>query len=191
MKTKWGRKMMWQVVVVVAVGILWAWGMVWSDDALAATDACKLLSAAELEAVFGGKVTYNKRLSAAEMGAMFGGNVTDAPKIGENNKEVCQMAAGTSFVMVRRVAEKDVDTSTGSKGVEVARKMGLKIKEEKYGNTTCWTVIGNSQTPAYTMGCIVHKGGFMVGIDVTAPSEAQLVPSAKVRLLVEKAASRL
>jgi hypothetical protein len=191
MKTKWGRKMMWQVVVVVAVGILWPWGMVWSDDALAATDACKLLSAAELEAVFGGKVIYNQRLSAAEMGAILGGNVTDAPRIGENNKEVCQMSVGTSFVMVRRVAEKDVDTTTGSKGIEVAKKMGLKVKEEKYGNATCWTVVGNSQTAAYTTGCIVYKGGFLVGVDVVAPSEAQLVPSAKVGALVEKAASRL
>jgi hypothetical protein len=169
MKTKWRKKMMWQVVVLVS--ILWGGGMVRPDAVWAVTDACKLLSAAEVEAVFGGKVIYNK--------------------VGETNKEICQMAAGTSFVMVRRVAEKDVDTSTGSKGIEVARKMGLKMKEEKYGNTTCWTGAGNSQTPAYTTGCIVHKGGFLVGVDVMAPSEAQLVPSAKVRLLVEKAASRL
>jgi len=169
MKTKWGKKMIWQVVIVVS--ILWVWGMVRPDDASAVTDACNLLSAAEIEAVFGEKVIYNK--------------------VGETNKEVCQMAAGRSFVMVRRFAKKDADTKHANEGIEKAKKMGLKMKEEKYGNTTCWTAIGNSKTPAYTTGCIVDKGGFMVGVDVMAPSEAQLVPSAKVRLLVEKAASRL
>jgi len=176
MKTKWGKKMMWQVVVVVMVSILWVWGMVWSDDAVAAMDACKLLSAGEVESVVGGKVMRN----------------------GVETKEMCQMGSGTYFIMITRFAKKDADTKHVNesnekvkKGIEKMKKMGVKMTEEKYGTTTCSTAIGNSRTPAYTTGCTVDKGGFQVSMSVMAASEAQMVPSAKVRLLVEKAASRL
>lgn len=168
MKTISGRKVLWQVVVVVVACILWTWGMVRPDDASAVTDACKLLSAGEIEAVVGGKV--NRGLETPEM---------------------CQMMAGTSFVTVRRFAKKDADTKHASEGIEMAKKMGLKMTEEKHGNTTCSTIIGNSRTPAYITGCTLDKGGVMVWVEVTVPSEAQMVPLAKIRPLVEKAASRL
>jgi len=173
MKTEWGKKMIWQVVVVVAAGIL-TLGMVRPDDASAVTDACKLLSVGEIEAVVGGKV--NRGLETPEM---------------------CQMGSGTYFIMITRLAKKDVTKHVNEsnekikKEIEKMKKMGVKMTEEKYGTTTCSTAIGNSRTPVYTTGCTVDKGGFQVDMSVIAVSEAQMVPSAKVRLLVEKAAARL
>mgnify|MGYP001585187539 CR=1 FL=1 len=172
-----GRKALRQVVLVVTIGILWTWGMVRPDDALAVTDACKLLTAGEIEAVVGGKVVRT------------GVETTEALK--DKTKEVCTMGSGTSFVMVRRFAKKDADTKSASEGIKEAKKMGLKMTEEKHGNTTCSTIIGNSRTPAYITGCLVDKGGFIVGVEVQATSEAQMVPVSKLRPLAEKAASRL
>ncbi len=94
--------------------------------------------------------------------------------------------------MMVRFAKKTTDSGKAEKaGIEEAKKMGLKMTVEKHGNTTCSTVIGNSRTPAYISSCIVDKGGVIVGVEVTSPSEAKMVPTAKLRLLVEKAASRL
>ncbi|MBI5026695.1 MAG: hypothetical protein HZC12_08250 [Nitrospirae bacterium] len=170
MKAISGKKVLWQVVVVVAASILWTWGMVRPDDASAVTDACKLLSAGEIEAVVGGKVGRSGALETTEM---------------------CQMMAGTYFVTVRRFAKKDADTKHASEGIEKAKKMGIKMTEEKHGNTTCSTAIGNSRTPAYITGCTVDKGGVIVGVEVMSPSEAQMVPVSKLRPLAEKAAGRL
>lgn len=177
MKTISGRKVLWQVVVVLAASIIWICGMVAPGDASAVTDACKLLTAGEIEAVVGGKVVHS--------------GATTTPALKEKAKDVCQMSAGTSSVMVRRFAKKDADTKSASEGMEQAKKMGLKMTEEKHGNTTCSTITGNSRAPVYSTGCKVEKGGFFVFVEVMATSEAKMIPVSKLRPLAEKAASRL
>lgn len=180
MKTISGRKVLWQVVVVVVACILWTWGMVRPDDASAVTDACKLLSAGEIEAVVGGKVSIPPR-----------GQLAD-PKPGMSS--MCYpIKAGIYTVMVR-FGKKTADSGKKEEaGIEMAKKMGIKITVEKHGNTTCSTVIPSDprSIPGFNTTCAVDKGGFIVGVEVMAPSEAKMVPSAKVRPLAEKAAGRL
>lgn len=177
--------MMWQVVVVVAVSILWGWGMVWSDDALAATDACKLLSAGEIESVVGEKVTATPSHGMA--------GVRNAPGM----SSTCYPIKAGIYTVRVRFGKKAADPGKKEKaGIEILKKMGIKVTVEKHGNTTCSTMIpSNPRMSGSMMGfnttCVVDKGGFIVGVEVEAPSEAKMVPVSKVSPLAEKAAGRL
>jgi len=185
MKLKWGRKMMRQIVVVVAAGIVWGWGMVWSDDALAATDACKLLSSGEIESVVGEKVT------AAPSHGMAG------VRKGPGTSSTCYPIKAGIYTVRVRFGKKTGDSGKKEKaGIEILKKMGIKVTAEKHGNTTCSTMIPSNPGVSGSMvgfntTCVVEKDGLIVGVEVEAPSEAKMVPVSKVGPLAEKAAGRL
>lgn len=176
MRTMVRRKTLWQVVVVAVAGILWTWGMVGPDYASAVADACKLLTAGEIEAV------VREKLNMAPL------DLSADPKTGKPS--ICQLKGGSYSVLVR-FAKRTADSGNKEKkGIEEAKKMGIKVTVDKQGNTTCSTAIGSSQM-IYNTTCTVIKGGDVVGVEVNAPSEAKMVPVSKVRPLAEKAASRL
>ncbi|MCL5884199.1 MAG: hypothetical protein M1377_02425 [Deltaproteobacteria bacterium] len=174
-----------QVAVVVAVNILWGWGMVWSDEAVADTDACTLLSAGEIESVVGEKVTTTPSHGVAGVRKAPGMSSTCYP-----------IKAGIYSVRVR-FGKKAADSGKKEKaGIEMFKKMGIKVTVEKHGNTTCSTVIPSDPRMSGSMlgfntTCVVEKGGLIVGVEIEAPSEAKMVPVSKVSPLAEKAASRL
>lgn len=178
MKTISGRKILWQVVVVVAVSILWTWGMVGPDEALAATDACKLLSAGEIEAVIGEKV-----------------NIPPGGPGGSTS--MCLIMGGIYKVMVNfEQVPADSGTAVGDEKavIEMNKKVGIKVTFDK---NKCSTSIPSAppKDPRSIMGymtsCPMVKGKVYVSVSVIAPSEAKMVPPAKVRSLAEKAAARL
>ncbi len=176
------RSVLRQVVVIVAVSILWTWGMVGPDDTFADTDACKLLSAGEIEAVVGEKVTFVAAKVIPELCNIQIGNGPDNLKV-------------HFFKKTPKTAEAEKYTKQGE---EMAKKRGIKGTVEKHGNTTCTT----SAPPAppqkildlfdfYNTTCQVDKGGSIVVLMVYRISEKKMVPISKLRPLAEKAASRL
>lgn len=177
MKANSGRKVMWKVVVVALISILWTGGLIGPDKASAYSDACKLLllSTGEIEAALGGK-----------MGKLEGSKLSQ-------DASLCSGKAGSLTVLIRTAQKVSGSGEKEKAGIEMASKMGAKVKVETHGNTTCSTSIppANLAQYGYNTTCSVIKGGNPVAVEITAPSESQMVPSAKVRSLVEKAASRL
>ncbi len=191
MKTISGRKVLWKVVVVVAVSILWTWGMVRPDDASAGTDPCKLLTAGEIEAVVGEKVSIPPR-----------GQLAD-PKSGMPSP--CDITIGNgpdhvavSFAQKTAGSDKDKGDKVMKESLEGARKQGFKVTEEKRGNSSCYTMIPpashrptDPRSMGYLTSCSAIGGKGAAFVNVFVHSEGKIVPISKLMPLAEKAASRL
>lgn len=173
-----GARSAWLVAVLVG----WALGIGEPAAVVEAADAnkaCGLLTASELEAVFGGKVTMN------------GGIPVPGGKT-----ELCMGQAPTASVMLRLVTGLDPGRDrSGSKekaGIELFKKMGAKVDVKIFGPITCSTI----EPPAEQMEkginttCTVSKDTAIAGIEVTAKKQKDIVSIDQLRPLAEKMAAR-
>lgn len=175
------RNVIRQSVVSAAASILWAWGMVGPEDAFAGQEACRLLSAGEIEAVVGEKVTFHPA-SAHERCNIQIGN-------GPDNLMV--------HLVKKAKPSKEAEEYT-KQGEEEIKKRGIKTTIEKQGNTTCTTSapphppqkIG-SPFDLYSTSCVFKKGELLLILMIYRTSEKKMVPVSRLRPLAEKAASRL
>jgi hypothetical protein len=134
-----------------------------------------LLTAAELEAALGGKAG---KLSSGRLGAA----------------QTCGGTVGKTKVMIR-VAERSASDSGEAerKGIETARQMGARVQVQKDGELTCSRLIPPASTPqiGYNTTCTILRDGVVVGVEVTATSEADMATTEAVKGLVQKARSRM
>ncbi len=137
--------------------------------------ACRLLQPTELESALGGKAAG---LAPASLGPA----------------DACTGHVGTRTVLIR-VAERrgDPGGAMERQGIEVARKQGIQVDVKREGDLTCSTMV--PPAPLARMGfnttCSIFRGGRVVAVEVTAPSQKEMAPMDVVRTLVEKAVARL
>jgi hypothetical protein len=132
--------------------------------------ACGLLTSAEVEAALGAKV------SNFTVGA--GG--------------FCYASAPTVTVMVR-VAKKSAASGREAKGIEMAKQMGARVDVQKFGATTCSTLVPPAnlvQAMGFNTTCSIDKGDSVAAVEVTAKSQANMVSIEKLRPLAEKMTAR-
>jgi hypothetical protein len=139
------------------------------------TKVCSLLTAAEMEAALGGK---SGALSESELGAA----------------KICTANVGKSKVMIR-VAQRKTSPSGDieRKGLEEARKAGATVEVKREGELTCSTFIpppSMAQAGCNTT-CTILREGVVVGVEVTATSQADMAKMEAVKGLVQKARSRM
>lgn len=177
--------------IVVAIGLLWTWGAVRPDDASAVMDACKLLTAGEIEAVVGGKVSIPPRGQSAD------------PKSGMPPS--CNIKIGTgpdsvavSFAQNTAGSDKDKGDKALKESLEASRKQGFKVTEEKRGNSVCYTMIPpashrptDPRSMGYLTSCYAGGGKGAAFVNVFMHSEGKMIPISKLMPLTEKAAGRL
>lgn len=172
--------------IVVAIGLLWTWGAVRPDDASAVMDACKLLTAGEIEAVVGGKVSIPPRGQSAD------------PRSGMPPS--CNIKIGTgpdhvavSFAQKTADSDKDKGDKVLKESLEASRKQGFKVTEEKRGKSVCYTMIppASHRAMGYLTSCYAIGGKGAAFVNVFMHSEGKMIPISKLMPLTEKAAGRL
>ena len=143
-----------------------------------ANRACGLLTAAELEAALGGKVS----------GLKDGG----APGPMGSDAQFCFAETPTARILLRLAKKSGREPAGGAETIEELKKMGIQIAVKTFGPITCSTVIppkGQEQT-GFNTTCSVDKGTQLAAVEVTAKSQKDMVPIEKLRPLAEKMATR-
>jgi hypothetical protein len=137
--------------------------------------ACKLLTAAELEPVIGGKLS-----------AFNGGSYGTA--------DVCTAKSASATVMLRWAKKKEGSASgnAAAAGLEIARKMGATVDVKTFGAITCSTVIPPKDKEVYGFNttCSVSKATEVAAVEVTAKTQKDMVAIDKLHPLAEKIAGR-
>jgi hypothetical protein len=146
-------------------------------------DACKLLQPAELESALGGKVGKL---------ANVGSDLASAGFNTQNSPNVCSGQVGSLKVMIR-TAKREGDGTKERKGLEIARSQGWQIEVKSEGELTCSSAMPPPSQVQYGFNttCSILRAGRVVAVEVTAPSQKEMVSMDAVRKLVQKAASRL
>jgi len=140
-----------------------------------AAEACKLLTAAELEPVAGKLSPFKSNLA-----------IPDA--------QMCT-AKGPKGTVMLRWARRKKDQKAGSaetQSVEVAREMGAKVEVKKFGPITCSTFIPpqSMKQAAPNTTCSVTKGDEVAAVEITARNPKDMVSIDRLRPLAEKLAAR-
>jgi hypothetical protein len=139
--------------------------------------ACKLLTAAELEPVVGGKLSAFKTLS-------FDG--------------VDECYASTGNVSVRLRWEKKQERASegpsarAAKQLQTLKEMGAAVDTKNFGSITCSTIVPSKskQKDGLNTTCLVPKGDELAGVAIIVWTEKDLVPIDKLHPLAEKMAER-
>jgi len=140
---------------------------------------CELLTASELESLFGAKVVLKSD------GRVPGGKTV-----------VCTGQAPTAAVMVRLVTGldqgRDRSGSKEMKGIEVAKQMGAQVDVKTFGPITCSTIIPSESLAAHGFNttCTVSKETAVAGIEVQTKSQKDMISIDRLRPLAEKMAGR-
>ena len=141
--------------------------------------ACELVTASEIESVFGANVTLKGR------DAMPGGKT-----------QVCMGQAASGRLMLRLVTGLDPGRDRpGSKeqaGMEMLKQMGGRVEVKTFGPIVCSTVEppSDKQQMGYNTTCTVNKDTAMAGIEFTANKKQDMLPIDRVHGLAEKMAGR-
>ncbi len=136
-------------------------------------EGCKLLQPADLESALGGKA--GKFVNSGD-GAM------------------CYGQVGSLKVMIRTGERKgDFAGEKEKKGIELARSRGVRMEVKTEGDLTCSTAIPPASLAkiGFNTTCSILRGGRVVAVEVTAPSEKEMASMDVVRKLVKKAFERL
>lgn len=139
-----------------------------------AAEACKLLTAAELEPVAGKLSPFKSNLA-----------IPDA--------QMCTAQGPKGTVMLRWAKKKPGSASdSAAKGVEIAREMGAKVVVTTFGPVTCSTFIPaeSMKQAAPNTTCSVTKGDEVAAVEITAKNPKDMVSIDKLRPLAEKLATR-
>jgi hypothetical protein len=132
--------------------------------------ACGLLTPAEVEAALGAKVsTFSERANG-----------------------FCYASAPTVTVMLR-VARKGGASGREAKGIEMAKQMGAQVDVQKFGATTCSTLVPPAslvQAMGFNTTCSIDKGDSVAAVEVTAKTQKDMVSIERLRPLAEKMTAR-
>lgn len=154
-------------------GILLLIAALTMPSAALATDnrACKLLTAAELEPVVGGKL-FPFQGSAYRTGDM------------------CTASSATVTVMLRLAKKEQADG--GAKSVDMLRRMGAKVKFKTFGLITCSTVIPpkHMQQYGFKTACSVSKTAEVAAVEVRTKNQKDMVSIDKLHPLADKMTGR-
>jgi hypothetical protein len=139
--------------------------------------ACKLLTAAELEPVVGGKLAAFKAF-------------------GWEGVDQCYASTGNATVVLRWDKQKN-PTSEGpsarvAKHLAMLKEAGATVDVKTFGAVTCFTLIPSKSMPTYGLDtfCMVSKGDEVASVLITVWTEKDLVPIDKLHPLAEKMAGR-
>lgn len=137
-----------------------------------ANKACGLLTAAELAAVLGGKVS--------------GWKGDTLPGV-----ELCTGETPTARIMLR-LFKKTQDDHTEAEGIKIAKQMGAQFDAKTFGPSSCWTMVPpkNLEQYGFTFGCTVDKRPWFAVLEVTAKSRKDMVSIDKLHPLAQKMSGR-
>ena len=142
-------------------------------SAVRATDnqACKLLTAAELESVVGGKL-FAFQGSAYRTGDM------------------CT-ASSTNVTVMLRIAGKE-QANAAAKSVDMLRRMGARVDVKTFGLITCSTVTPpkDMQHYGFKTACSVSKAAEVATVEVRARNQKNMVSIKELHPLADKMAGR-
>lgn len=142
------------------------------SDALATDNrACKLLTAAELEPVVGGK------LSAFQGSAYRTG-------------DMCAASSTTVTVMLRLGKKEQADA--GAKSMDMLRKMGAKVNVKTFGLITCSAITPpkDMQQYGFKTACSVSKAAEVAAVEVRARNQKDMVSISELHPLADKMTGR-
>lgn len=145
------------------------------QKSVAQNKACSLATPAEIQAVTGAAV------SAMKPQTLPGGNA-----------DICTGQAGSYRIMLRLATRTDSSGDKEAKGIAMAKQMGAQVDVKKFANTTCstFTPPASMAQAGYNTTCSVYKNGQVGAIEITAKSQAEMVPIDKLYPLADKIASR-
>ena len=138
-----------------------------------ATDnrACKLLTAAELDPVVGGKLR-------AFQGSSY------------RTGDMCAASSTIAAVMLRLGKKEPADAA--AKSMEMLRRMGARIKIKTFGPITCSTITPSKdmQQYGYKTTCSVSKVAEVAAVEVRAKNQKDMVSIDALHPLADKMLSR-
>jgi hypothetical protein len=154
-------------------GILLLIAALGMPSAALATDnrACKLLTAAELESVVGGKLS-------AFQGSTYG------------TGDMCTASSTTVTVMLRLAEKEQADAA--AKSVDMLRKMGARVDFKTFGLITCSTVTPSRhmQNYGFKTACSVSKAAEIAAVEVRVKNQKDMVSIKELHLLADIMAVR-
>jgi hypothetical protein len=155
-----------------------------------ANSACSLVSAAELEAVLGAKVS-----------GLSGGNVPGEMNVVSANVQMCTGHTPAATILLRTPRSGGSGGTKSGKnsanaaeaGLKMAKEMGAQVELKTFGPITCSTIIPVKEMEAYGFNttCSVVKGSQVGAIEITVKNRKDMVPIDKLRPVAEKIASRM
>lgn len=133
--------------------------------------ACKLLTAAELEPVVGGKLVA------------FQGSAYRAG-------DMCATSSTTVTVMLRLGKKEQADAA--AKSMEMLRRMGAKVNVKTFGHITCSTVTPPQHMEQYGFKttCSVSKAAEVAAVEVRAKNQKDMVSMNELHPLADKMTRR-
>ena len=149
----------------------------WDGEAGAANKACELVTAGELEALLGAKVTVDG-----------GGGMPTA-----GGAEICSARSAPASVMLR-LFKRTVDPSGAKEnaGIEMAKKMGAQVDVKTFGPITCSSIVPPDTLAGYGFNttCSVTKAPMFAVIEVNAKAKKDMVAIERLHAIAEKMAGR-
>jgi hypothetical protein len=108
--------------------------------------------------------------------------------------DVCYGQIGSLKVLIRTAKrEGDFGGTKERKALEMARSQGWQVEVKSEGELTCSSVMPPASQVQYGFNttCSILRAGRVVAVEVTAPSQKEMVSMDVVRKLVQKAANGL
>jgi len=137
-------------------------------------NACKLLTATELEPVVGGKLSAFKGESYS-------------------SADVCTATSDNAKVLLRWFrGKKDSSPDAAAKGLEIAKKMGATVDVKTFGPIVCSTIIPpkGQEFSGFSTTCSVSKAANVAAVAITVKARRDMVSIDKLHPLAEKMAGR-
>lgn len=133
--------------------------------------ACKLLTAAELESVIGGKLLPFQ-------GSAYG------------TGDMCTASSTTVTVMLRLAKKEQADA--GVKSLDMLRRMGAKVNIKTFGMITCSAVTPpkHMQQYGFKTACSVSNTAEVAAVEVRAKKHKDMVSIDELHPLADKMAGR-
>lgn len=173
----------------------WVWSVLWLGLATAVeaqpahtTDACGLLTPAEVEAATGLKVEALSTPGAAPGGLFCMGQAPTATVTLRIGNKPAASKGGASK------GGASASNADGTQALEVVRRMGAVVERKSFGRITCTTLMPPPNMAAqlsYSTTCGVTKGTLVAAIEVAAKAQKDMIPIEKLRPLAKKMGTRL
>jgi hypothetical protein len=106
---------------------------------------------------------------------------------------MCVGQVGRFKVLIRVARRQDNTGETERQGIETLRKMGVRVEVKTDGDLTCSTMVPPASLAhlGFNTTCSILRAGRVIAVEVTAPSEKEMVSIDVVRNLVQKATARV
>jgi hypothetical protein len=131
-------------------------------------------------------------LQPVELESSLGAKPTQFSAVSQGDADMCSGQVGRFKVLIR-VARRQGDGTAEREAIERLRKMGVQVEVKTEGDLTCSAVTppASQQHLGFNTTCSIVRAGRVVAVEVTAPSQREMVSMDTVRNLVQKAVSRL